>query len=239
MCITAPFRGRFALVHWWFSSLEATVFIDFEGPDKCGKSSIIWLMARANILQCSKPVVFGQEPTDMPIGMHIRKILERKYPAPENPRDLQRMFVLDRAQDVVCNIEPALREEKVVLYDRYALSTLAYGISAVPPDRMGAMAEDLLNLHREVLGPFMVWPDVTYLIMITPQEAIRRLQAEGGTPQLFERREKLERIVAAYRWLYVHWSDLRLPGECVVIDGMSPRAGVGSRILQDLRPRLP
>ncbi len=215
------------------------MFIDFEGPDKCGKSSIIWLMERSNILQCSAPVLFGREPTDMPIGVHIRKILEHKYPAPEDPRDLQRMFVLDRAQDVVCVIEPALREGKVVLYDRYALSTLAYGISSVLPAHMGDMAEDLLHLHGKILGPFMVWPDVTYLVMITAEEAIRRLQAEGAVPQLFERREKLERIIAAYHWLYGHWRDLRLPGECVLIDGMSPRAGVGNRVLQDLRPRLP
>lgn len=176
----------------------------------------------------------------MPIGAHIRGILEHNpgFEAPADPFDLQRMFVIDRAQDIVCNIAPALAQGKVVLYDRYALSTLAYGIASAPPSLAEDTAYRFLKLHRHVIGDLMVWPDVTYLIDITADEAMQRLEHERVAPQHFEKREKLERIIDAYHWLYDHWGYLDLPGEIVRIDGMQPNSSVGTFIVNDLMTRV-
>ena len=174
------------------------LFIAFEGIDHCGKSTQLrktfsWLDGQ------NRPVVFDAEPTDCnPIGRKIRDILEHREAAPP-PFDFQRLFVLDRAQDIICFIQPALEHGQIVLRDRYALSTIAYGM-------LDRDVNDLIHLHYDVIGRAnMLWPDLTILLDISAKTGIKRQRASQQTAQLFEKEQMLVRVRQ-------HYLELAQPG---------------------------
>ncbi len=195
------------------------VFFTFEGIDYAGKDTqlqkvVDWLsnikMSGANIWKDRLAV--GQEPTDFPIGKKIRDILEHREPAP-HPFELQRLFILDRAEDIICDIRPALDQGKIVLRSRYALSTLAYGMLS------GCSPSIYIDLHKSILGQNMIWPTVTFLIDISAEESVKRLAKKMAAPQLFEKKQTLEKVRENYLHLVSYHSHYPI-GRIVLIDGM-------------------
>ncbi len=101
------------------------MFITFDGGDGCGKTTQILRLADW-LNQKGKEVVMCRDPGSTPLGDAIRNILL-------NQRDLKMssisetlLFNAARAQLVKEIIRPALEQGKIVLSDRYLLSTLAY-----------------------------------------------------------------------------------------------------------------
>jgi dTMP kinase len=168
---------------------------------------------------------------DSMIGRHIRKILKHELPAPP-PRSFQRLYVIDRAQDTVSTVLPALGRGIPVVAERFALSTIAYGSLQDSP-------EEYVRMHREVLGPWLCWPDLTVIIDIPVKLALYRLASERAIPQLFERADKLARIRDAYLLLAqtsVQWApDMRV----VVVDGQGTVPEVADRVAAVLAPYCP
>ena len=143
-------------------------FIVFEGIDRCGKRTQLeltqrWLLSRGCLVQT------GSEPNDKIslMGIYIRRILKKELPSP-GFFGLQRLFTIDRAQDVVCLIQPALDSGHFVLWERFAHSTLAYGM-------LEGDAERYLKLQYNVMGSFMVWPQLTLLLDISAEEGVGRM----------------------------------------------------------------
>ncbi len=201
--------------------------VSFEGLDKCGKNTQlkkIYLLLDRNVKICSG---FYSEPNDnAPMGSLIRKMLTHEMPVP-GLLDFQRLFVLDRAQNLICFGSKTLNRNGVLLIERFAHSTLAYGMLEIP-------VQELIDLHYQILGSYMRWPDVTYLIDISPEEAMERLKRVHDSPQYFEKLESLKRIWANYRSL----TGLSGVGNIVVIDGDQPEDRVTSDIVADLKSRL-
>jgi len=201
--------------------------IAIEGIDKAGKHTqqgfiSEWLVDRGYMVKIMS------EPNDnSPIGCHIRRILKREVPAPEL-FEMQRLFVLDRALDLVLHICPCLEEpNRGVLIERFALSTLAYGMTEYS-------ADELIDLHYSVIGSFMLWPDITYFLDVSAEEAMRRLKMQQGIPQFFEKMYTLRKIRKNYLTLAKR-NDI---GEVVVINGMQSKEDVFADIKQDLQARL-
>ena len=119
-------------------------------------------------------------------------MLRREIPVPSDSFEFQRMYVLDRAQDIFCFIAPALSRGHIYLIERYALSTIAYGMLS------GHSAEVFIGLHSRVIGSSMIWPDLTILLDVSGREAARRIAVSRGKPEYFERADKLERVRANY-----------------------------------------
>ena len=138
--------------------------------------------------------------------------------------------MIDRAQDIFCSIAPALKVGGIYLIERYALSTIAYGmLSGKPP-------EVFINLHREVVGPGMVWPDLTVLLDVSVETAIKRRLAARSKLELFEKRESLERVRQSYLRLVHHPF---FTERVVVVDGEGSPEGVFERVKKTIEPQLP
>lgn len=204
-------------------------FIAFEGIDCCGKQTQLervsaWLEAKGYL------VWTGAEPNDVasPMGMRIRKILQGNLPVPP-PLDLQRMFVIDRAQDVCCFIQPALERGWIVLMERFALSTVAYGMLTGKP------ADAFVQLHHDILGPLMRWPDLTILLDIPSEVALERHRARGGSNELCERAAVLEKV----RVNYAQAANHSHVGNVEVVDGAQSPDAVFVDIQEIIEPRLP
>ena len=201
--------------------------IAIEGIDKAGKHTqqdfvSEWLVDMGHMVK-----VMSEPNDNSPIGCHIRRILKSEVPAPEL-FEMQRLFVLDRALDLVLHIHPYLgKPNNYVLIERFALSTLAYGMTE-------HSADDLIDLHYSVIGSFMLWPDITYLLDISAEEAMRRLKIQQGIPQFFEKMYTLRKVHKNYLTL----AERNDVGEVVVVNGMQSKENVFADIKQDLQARL-
>ncbi len=99
-------------------------FIVLEGPDRCGKSTQAKLLLNT-LLEHGKDVVLTREPGGTPTAERIRQLVL------ENDLDVRPMAELflyeaSRAQHTQEKILPALEEGKIVLCERYTMSTCAY-----------------------------------------------------------------------------------------------------------------
>ncbi len=100
-------------------------FVAFEGPDGCGKSTISNLIYE-KLIEEGYPVIKSREPGGTPISEKIRSIILDNDNVAMHPRTEALLYAAGRAQHVEEKIKPALKEGKIVLVERYILSSLIY-----------------------------------------------------------------------------------------------------------------
>lgn len=100
-------------------------FVAFEGPDGCGKSTISNLIYE-KLIEEGYPVIKSREPGGTPISEKIRNIILDNDNVAMRPRTEALLYAAGRAQHVEEKIKPALKEGKIVLVERYILSSLIY-----------------------------------------------------------------------------------------------------------------
>lgn len=169
------------------------LFIAFEGSDGAGKSSAI---ARMHNMLASLPfssLTVTHEPTDGALGRHIYDILFGRAPMLP-PLELQRLYVLDRHHHFHSLLGPSISTGGLVVADRYWIATLAHGMLSHP-------ADTFLRMHDEIFDHQFTAPDLTFIFDISPDTALARMQEMGKTFDLWEKKEKLERIRANYHEL--------------------------------------
>jgi dTMP kinase len=93
------------------------------------------------------------------------------------PEEELRWFLEDRRQHVLEVIEPALGAGRIVLTDRYTLSTVAY---------QGARGLDWRAILEQSEAEFPV-PELVVLLEIEPREGLARVRSRrGGLESVFE-----------------------------------------------------
>lgn len=100
------------------------ILITFEGSEGCGKSTQARLLYRY-LRDKGYPVVYLREPGDTKVGEKIRKILLD----PQNeitPLGETLLYMTARIELVYKVIQPALKEGRIVICDRFLDSTFAY-----------------------------------------------------------------------------------------------------------------
>lgn len=100
------------------------LFITFEGPDGCGKTTQMKLLAEY-FTKNGKEVVLTREPGGKGLGEKVREIL-LNYDGEVSDRCESFLFLADRAQNVDIIVNPAVKQGKIVLCDRHIDSTVAY-----------------------------------------------------------------------------------------------------------------
>jgi dTMP kinase len=164
-----------------------------EGIDGSGKST-----AAAGIVAALRgdghDVVATREPTDGPWGRRIREMArsgERVAPAEE-----LRWFVEDRREHVAGVIRPALDAGRVVVTDRYFLSTVAY---------QGARGLDWREILADAEAEFPA-PDLALVFEIEPAAGLSRARARGDVAEpSFEEASFLARVVEVYAAVERPW----------------------------------
>jgi dTMP kinase len=189
------------------------LFITFEGPEGCGKSTQVARLVE-RLRGDSYDVLATREPGGTPTGEAIRGILQHDTAGEDICAETETLlFEASRAQLVRHVIRPAIERGTIVICDRFADSTTAYqGYGR------GFDVEALLQLHAFALGD--TEPDLTLLIDIEVEEGFRRLQTRNAVEKAgLDRmeRESLEfheRVNAGYRAMAQRW-----PERFTVIDG--------------------
>ncbi|TNE90939.1 MAG: dTMP kinase [Deltaproteobacteria bacterium] len=159
------------------------MFLVLEGLDGAGTTTqserlVAALRARGG------EVVQTREPTDGPVGLIIRDVLRGDQRAP-SVETLPWLFAADRADHLTRKVEPALRRGAYVVSDRYYHSSLAYQSLTLPLEKVAA-----LNDFRS--------PHITFFLDVPVDECLARITKRGGEREIYEQRDKLERIAAAY-----------------------------------------
>lgn len=154
-------------------------FIALEGIDGSGKSTQAGKLAR-KLAELGHAVHKTFEPTEGLIGQVIHRILKEDLAI--SAEALSLLFVADRLEHAK-EIKNALDAGKVVISDRYLLSTLAY---------QGAQGVDtgfLRKLHENLPRP-----DLTVLLDIEPGRSLGRTKAD----EKFEKLEMLAKVRQKY-----------------------------------------
>lgn len=160
--------------------------VAFEGLDGCGKSTQIARLA-ARLVAAGEDVFVTREPTDGAWGRRIREMARSGEPVAAEEE--LRWFVEDRREHAERELRPALAAGRVVLTDRYYLSTVAY---------QGARGLDWRAILADSEAEFPI-PDLVLLLEIAPEAGLARVHERGGTLEtVFEGRERLERVTAIF-----------------------------------------
>ncbi len=190
----------------------------FEGVDGSGKSTQVRLLAEQ--LRASDIAhLVTKEPTDGVWGRKIRAMARSgELVAPEEEL---RWFLEDRREHVATVLRPALDAGKLVLSDRYTLSTVAYqGARGLDPQRLLAQAEAEFPL-----------PDLALIFELEAAVGLARVQARGEIAEpAFEEAAFLSRVAAVFRALDRPY--------LARIDASGSIESVAQRIRATLRERL-
>lgn len=145
-------------------------FISFEGPDGAGKSTQIEFL-KEYLEDRGLEYIFTREPGGTKISEKIREMLLDKENSDMTARTEALLYAASRAQLVEKVIEPALKEGKIVVSDRYIDSSIAYQ----------GFGRDLGPKVTEI-NKFAVnelEPDLTFLMMISPDDVKERLDQDN------------------------------------------------------------
>lgn len=148
-------------------TLKRGLLISIEGIDGSGKSTLIELLSR-KLIQEQLPLIVTKEPGGTQLGKQLRTILqERTFPIVSKAEYL--LFAADRAQHFQELIIPNLRENKIVISDRMADSSLVYQGFGRGLDI--GMMQTINQWAMEGLKP-----DLTFYVQITANTALERLK---------------------------------------------------------------
>jgi len=171
-------------------------FIDIEGLDGSGSSTQVGLVARALRKEEIK-VYTTKEPSKGPIGKLVRQALKGEFDSLP-PASVQLLFAADRGRHLNKEIIPQLEKKEMVITDRYAWSSVAYG-------SVNLSQNWLLDLNKN-----FILPDLTIFIEVSPDICLERIAKEKEGIELFEEEEKLARawdtyhgLVSKYWWTYM------------------------------------
>ncbi len=159
-------------------------FVVFEGLDGSGQSTQAKLL-KEYFDQQGIAAFLTKEPTQWTAaGKKIKKVLDEKTAI--EPLKFQELFARDRAQHLKEEIIPALKQGKIVICDRYAFSSLAYGW-------LDIVISQLVILNEDFIGP-----DCVFFLRVSPEECLRRIQVRGERTKFFEKLKKLKKVAANY-----------------------------------------
>ena len=205
----------------------------FEGAEGVGKSTQVELLLR-RLAGAGIPAVSFREPGGTAVGDRIREILL----GPGNviaPTAEALLFMASRAELCEREIVPAIAAGKIVVLDRFFLSTYAYQIAGRGLDEDGVRSANLLATRGLV-------PDLTILL---DYPALSGLERAGGRGS----RDRMEQLDAAFHerigrafeeFAGDEWSS-RHPecGRIVSVDARGAADAVAARVADALADNLP
>ena len=185
-----------------------SLFIVLEGPDGAGTTRHTQFLVK-RLQREGYDAILTKEPTSGAHGQRLRRNLAGKEDM--DPLLFQQIFCADRREHLDTVILPALRAGKIVVSDRYHLSTLVYG-----------EAQGVERSLLEEMGKDFPEPDVTILTL--PSFAVCRERLERrDTLDSFEQEEFHRRVYD----LYVRYAEeMQIP----IVDTVGKKEDVAEEV---------
>lgn len=193
------------------------LLIVFEGIDGTGKSTQMSLLA-STLRMKGFSVIETREPTNGKFGQQIRALYTNRNRV-SREQELE-LFLADRQEHVHNVLTPGLQQGKIILCDRYYLSTAAY------QGAVGFSPAEIIEKNN-----FAPPPDLALLFYAPPKIGMGRITAgRGDTLNDFEQEASLQKVAAIF-------DSLRLP-YIERIDASGSIESIQQTVLQAVTPLL-
>ena len=199
-------------------------FITFEGPDGAGKSTQIEYL-REYLEGRGFETLFTREPGGTRLSEKIREMLLDKDNKDMTARAEALLYAASRAQLVETVIQPAVNEGKIVVCDRYIDSSIAYQ----------GFGRDLGSRIYDInkFGVNGLEPDLTFLLMLDPDEGKERLDQDNLDRLESEDLEFKEKVLEGFESVAEEFRFRVRP-----IDATLPKEEIRDRIQKEVETHL-
>ncbi len=167
-------------------------FVVLEGPEGAGKTTLAAALARRFAI-AGQDLLLVREPGGTPAAESLRRLL--LDPAGDWRPEQELLFMTAARADLVFQvIRPALHAGRVVLSDRYDLSTMAYQAAG-----RGLPLDHVEFVNRCATGGLS--PDLTLVLDVPPEVGLARQLAAGKVRDRLDREPLAfhQRVAARYR----------------------------------------
>ena len=216
--------------------------IVLEGPEGAGKTTQVERLARG-LAASGKPVIALREPGATPLGEVLRSaVLHADLEITPAAESL--VFMAARAQLVAYEIKPALEAGKVVILDRFFLSTYAYQVAGrgldegrvVDANMLATTASTSVGISKQLI------PDLTLLLSLPAEEGLSRAKQRSAHDRI-ERADAgfHQRVARGFAEFATAAWQKKHPeaGPIVVIDASGSVNDVEQRVFAAVRAKMP
>ncbi|HZJ86995.1 MAG TPA: dTMP kinase [Erysipelothrix sp.] len=201
------------------------LFISFEGIDGSGKSTITQEVYNYFINKNEK-VMLTREPGGNKIAEKIREIILDVDHDTMDDRTEALLYAASRRQHLIEKILPALKNDTLVLCDRFVDSSIAYqGYGR------GIGAKEVLDLNLFAIEDHM--PDMTFFLDVDVKTGLSRI----GTRNELDRLEQ-ENIDFFHRIYDGYQRIIKDNPRIIVIDGTQSIEDISQEIIKHIERRL-
>ena len=196
------------------------LLVTLEGIDGSGKST---LYAALQTRLADLEPVFTREPGSPYLGDAVRRAIRENA----DPLAEAALFVADHAVHLSEVVRPALAQNKLVISDRYVDSRFAYQLISLAGAHPNPK-EWLTKVHEG----WSIRPDVTFLLVISPKEALERVSGRGEAEH-FEQLGFLEKVSQNYMDRVAED-----PARFVLVDATLSPETIASFVEKSIRERM-
>lgn len=200
---------------------QNSLLITFEGGEGSGKTTQSQILYNT-LKEKGFEVIKTREPGGTKFAETIREILVQGESNKINNISELLLFAAARADHVQKVIKECLKDNKIVICDRFTDSTLAYQGYA------GNLDLDLVKeVNRISIGE--ISPDLTFIFDIDPTLGIERALGENNKETRFE-----EKDIMYHKKIRDGYMDIARdnPDRCVVINGTTDIEQISKKILE-------
>ncbi len=147
------------------------LFITFEGGEGTGKTTQIAMLSEY-LRRHDTDVLVTREPGGCTEAEALRNLFQHRHDLKWEPISRALIVTAARAEHVIKVIDPALKNKKTIICDRFFDSTLAYQGYG-----MGVDLNVLKAIHKDALND--IQPDITFLLDMDVSEAMKRATNRG------------------------------------------------------------
>ena len=145
------------------------LFVTIEGVEGCGKTTI-GKMIVDKLISDGYEVIYTREPGGIEIAEQIRKVILDVNNTNMDPRTEALLYAASRRQHLIEKIVPAIKNNKIIICDRFVDSSLAYQGHA-----RGLGIDNVYEINKFAIDTLM--PDLTLLFDLDPRLGLERISA--------------------------------------------------------------
>ena len=183
--------------------LNHGILIAIEGIDGSGKTTLARNISSL-LEQQGFNTLLTKEPGDSELGKEIRELVCAKNIS-ISPLAQYLLFAADRAQHFTELIIPALKNNKLIICDRLADSSLAYQSYGNGVDREIVKSINTWSMQK-------IMPDLTIFVRIPVEIALERC-GKRGSLSLYEKKEFLNKVAHGFEEIYKNRDNV------IIVDG--------------------
>ncbi|MDC4163209.1 dTMP kinase [Mycoplasma sp. T363T] len=192
------------------------VFIVIEGVDGSGKSSFIKRMSEEYSSIDSQPIIYSREPGGCEASEPIRELIMNL--SNSDPLTEALLFSASRNEHIKKKIIPALNENKIVICDRFVMSSWIY-----QGQIKGAGYEKVKEINKIVVDGLE--PDLTLIFDVEPEIASKRISQRSTMNHLDTyTQERVHKVRNAYLDIYKNNHNIKVINASLDLDQVYQQA---------------